>query len=303
MSGEAPRAHRETATSRMQDHPMASEFAITEGTLPGGLPYFRFGSGPRLVVLRGFTTSHDNPKGLQRRFELKLLTPLARHFDVYAVNRMPGLAPGTTMAAIATQHAQAFRAAFAEPVDLLGISSGGSIALQVAADHPDTVRRLVLVGAAGRIGPEAAAAQMRYIDAVAAGKRGAHHLAPMKVSSRIGARILAPLMWLLDPLARPKDPSDMVAFARAEDQFDVTGRLDDIRAPTLVIAGERDNVYGPELLAATAEGVLDGRLIVYKGASHASTITDKRLGEDASAFLLDPVVATDVAGAGDAAPV
>jgi pimeloyl-ACP methyl ester carboxylesterase len=273
---------------------MASQFETTEGTLPGGLPYFRLGSGPRLVVLRGFTTTHDNPKGLQRRFEIKLLTPLARHFDVYAVNRAPGLAPGTTMADIATQHAEAFRAAFDEPVDLLGMSSGGSIALQIAADHPDVVRRLVLVGAAGRIGTEAAAAQMRYIDAVAEGRRGAHHLAPMKVSSRIGATVLAPLMWLLDPLARPKDPSDMVAFARAEDAFDVTNRLADITAPTLVIGGERDNVYGLDLLRATATGVRDGRLITYTGASHASTMTDKRLGDDVAGFLL-PDVATAAA--------
>jgi pimeloyl-ACP methyl ester carboxylesterase len=279
---------------------MASQFETTEGTLPGGLPYFRLGSGPRLVVLRGFTTTHDNPKGLQRRFEIKLLTPLARHFDVYAVNRAPGLAPDTTMADIATQHAEAFRLAFDEPVDLLGMSSGGSIALQIAADHPDVVRRLVLVGAASRIGTEAAAAQMRYIDAVAEGRRGAHHLAPMKVSSRIGAMVLAPLMWLLDPLARPKDPSDMVAFARAEDAFDVTSRLADITAPTLVIGGERDNVYGLDLLRATATGVRDGRLITYTGASHASTMTDKRLGDDVAGFLL-PGVAIAAAPSDEAA--
>lgn len=282
---------------------MASQFETTEGTLPGGLPYFRLGSGPRLIVLRGFTTTHDNPKGLQRRFEVKLLTPVARHFDVYAVNRAPGLAPDTTMAEIATQHAEAFRAAFDEPVDLLGMSSGGSIALQIAADHPDVVRRLVLVGAAGRIGTEAAAAQMRYINAVAEGRRGAHHLAPMKVSSKLGAKLLAPLMWLLDPLARPKDPSDMVAFARAEDQFDVTGRLADIKAPTLVIAGERDNVYGHDLLIATAMGVRNGRLITYSGASHASTMTDKRLGDDVADFLLPDGVATAAASLKEAAGV
>ena len=265
---------------------MASEFAITDGTLPGGLPYFRLGTGPRLIVLRGFTTTHDNPTGMQRSFEVKLLAPLARHFDVYAVNRAPGMAPGTTMADIAAQHAAAFRAAFGEPVDLLGFSSGGSIALQIAADHPDVVRRLVLVGAAGRIGAEAAAAQMRYIDAVAEGRRGAHHLAAMKVSSPIGATVLAPLMWLLDPLARPKDPSDMVAFARAEDRFDVMARLGDVTAPTLVIGGERDNVYGLELLRGTADGVRDGRLLVYERASHASAMTDNRLGSDVSGFLL-----------------
>jgi pimeloyl-ACP methyl ester carboxylesterase len=265
---------------------VAKDLDVTDGALPGGLPYFRLGSGPKLIVLRGFTTTHTNPTGLQRRFEVGMLKPLARRFDVYAANRAPGLAPGSTMAQIAAQHADAFRAEFGEPVNLLGMSSGGSIALQVAADHPDVVRRLVLVAAAYRIGETAAAAQMRYIDAVAAGKRGAQHLAAMKVSSPIGARILAPIMWLFDPLARPKDPSDMVAFARAEDKFDLGARLADVTAPTLVIAGELDNVYGQELLKGTADGVRDGRIIVYPGASHASTLTRKRLGDDVADFLL-----------------
>ena len=64
--------------------------------------------------------------------------------------------------------------------------------------------------------------------------------------------------------------------------------LGDITAPTLVIAGERDNVYGLDLLRSTAEGIRGGRLIVYPGASHASAMTNKRLGDDVAAFMLAP---------------
>ena len=42
---------------------------------------------------------------------------------------------------------------FAGPVDLLGMSTGGSIAQQIAAQHPDVVRRLVLVSTGCRLGP------------------------------------------------------------------------------------------------------------------------------------------------------
>lgn len=65
-------------------------------------------------------------------------------------------------------------------------------------------------------------------------------------------------------------------------------RLGSVTAPTLVVGGERDNVYGQELLRATAEGVRDGRLILNTGASHASTMTHKRLAEDIATFLSSP---------------
>jgi len=261
---------------------------VAEEMLAHGMPSLAWGSGPPLVYLRGFSTTHANPTGLQRGFELRMLRPLAEHFRIHALSRAPGLPVGVTMADIATQHADAILERFRRPVDVLGVSSGGSIALQLAADHPGTVRRLVVAAAGHRLGDAARAAQLRYVEATTSGRRGAQHLAPFKVASRIGQALTTPLMWLLDPLLRPRDPADMVAFARAEDTFDLSGRLADISAPTLVIAGERDAVYPPELTAATARGVQHGRLIVYPRRTHGSTLTDRRFTSDVASFLLTP---------------
>ncbi len=264
---------------------MTGKLEVTEGTLLHGMPYLAFGAGPPLLVLRGFMTVHANPVGLQRRFEIRLLAPFARHFRVYAIGRAPGMSPDASMADIARQHAEAIRAEFGTAVDVLGISSGGSVALQLAADHPDVVRRLIVVSAGYRVGSAAREAQLRYVEATAAGRRGAHYLAPFKVESAVGARLVAPLMWLLDPIMRPKDPSDMVAFARAEDAFDLGPRLSEITAPTLVIAGERDRIYSSEIFQRTAEGVRDGRLIVYPGTGHGGTLTSRRFADDVTTFL------------------
>jgi len=258
---------------------------VNEGVLLHGMPYLAFGSGPPLLVLRGFMTVHANPVGLQRWSEIRLLAPLARRFRVFAIGRAPGISPGALMADLAREHAEAIRAEFGTAMDVLGISSGGSVALQLAADHPDVVRRLVVVSAGYRLGGPAAAAQLRYVEAAAAGKRGAQHLAPFKVESAVGARLVAPVMWLLDPLLRPRDTTDMVAFARAEDAFDLGPRLGEITAPTLVIAGERDRVYSPEIFRRTADGVRNGRLIVYPGTGHGGTLTAGRFVADVTGFL------------------
>ena len=262
-------------------------FEVTEETLAHDLPALVWGSGRPLVYLRGFSTTHTSPTGLARVAEVGLLRPLALRFRIHAIGRAPGLTPGVTMADIAAQHAAAICQRFGEPVDVLGVSSGGSIALQLAADHPDVVRRLVLAASGHRMGDAARVAQLQYVTAVAAGQRGAHLLAPFKVSSTLGRWLVAPLMWLLDPLLRPADPADMVAFARAEDAFDLGDRLGEVRAPTLVIAGARDAVYPAEIVAATASGVQHGRLVRYPGVSHGGTITTRRFPRDVTSFLLE----------------
>jgi len=168
---------------------------------------------------------------------------------------------------------------------VLGVSSGGSVALQLAADHPQTVRRMVIAASGYTMSSPARTAQMRYVTAIAEGRRGAHYLARQKVTTRAAAIPLAAVMWLLDPLLRPKDPSDMVAFARAEDTFDLKDRLGEISAPLLVIAGGRDSVYPADIVRDTAAYVQHGKLVVYPRAGHGGTITSRTFGGDVADFL------------------
>lgn len=61
----------------------------------------------------------------------------------------------------------------------------------------------------------------------------------------------------------------------------------DVKAPTLLIQGEKDLVYPLELARQTARGIPGAHLITYPGRSHAATFTDKRFASDALTFLLD----------------
>lgn len=265
---------------------------VREGIFTGGLPYIAFGEGPPLVVLPGLGMSNTNPAVLQRRWEVRrgFFSPLARGgFTVYEVNRRPGLEVGTTMADLASDHARALEAGFGEPVDVLGVSTGGSVALQLAADHPVRVSRLVVAGSAYRLGPVGKRVQRNVADLAARGqrRRALRAFAPILAGSPFGQRLLGGLMWLTAPLAtgRNWDPSDMIATIRAEDAFDFGDRLGEISAPTLVIGGDRDPTYSPELFRKTAARVPDGRLILYKGRGHGGTFTDRRFARDVIAFL------------------
>lgn len=264
------------------------ELAVTEGELAGGMPYLAFGSGRPLVFLRWFTPDHANPRGWLRSAEIKTMAPLARHYRVYAVNRAPGMAEGTTMADIARAHAEGLRAEFDGPVDVLGISSGGSLALQLAADEPSVVRRLVVASSAARLEEAAAVSQMKYVTAAAEGKRGLHHIVTLGIESPLKARLVGAAAWLLDPFVRPKNPADTLAFVHAEDAFDVTERLGDITVPTLVVGGDRDEYYPVAAFEQAADGIPGARLIVYPDTDHMGAIKHPRFAADVSEFLDAP---------------
>ncbi len=262
---------------------------VVEGRLGGGLPYLSFGHGPALVVFPGLGTTNANPTGIQRWGELRLLSPLARSFTVHRIGRKVGLKRGTTMADLARDCAEAIGAGFAAPVDVLGISTGGSLALQLALDRPDLVRRLVVAGAAYRLSDHGRRFQRRVAQLSAAGdRRGLARMnAPDIADSRLGQRIAGGLLWLSGPLfiRRTWDPSDMIATIEAEDSFDVGGRLREISVPTLVVGGGRDRFYPRNLFAATAAGIPNARLTIYEDRAHGGTFADRRFGSDVVAFL------------------
>jgi len=132
---------------------------VREGTFKGCLSYISFGDGPPLVVFPGLFPSNANPTGLLLRFEMGWLSPLARVFRVYRINRKVGLAPDTTIADLASHYATAIEDRFEGAIAILGFSTGGSIAQQFAVDRPELVRRLILAGTACRLGPVARHAQ------------------------------------------------------------------------------------------------------------------------------------------------
>ena len=260
-----------------------------EGTLEGGLPCLIFGEGPPLVVFPGVGMTNANPTGIQRWGEVRLLSPLARAFTVYRVGRRVGLKSGTTIADLANEYAVALGEEFGRPVDVLGISTGGSIALQLAVDRPAVLRRLVVAGAAYRLSEYGRGFQRRTAELSAAGdRRGlARMQAPDVTDSRLGRRIAGGLLWLAGPLfiRRAWDPSDMIATIEAEDAFDVGERLGEISAPTLVIGGGRDRFYPAELFKETARRTPNARIVIYEDRAHGGTFADRRFGTDVIAFL------------------
>lgn len=204
------------------------------------------------------------------------------------VNRRAGLPLGLTMAELAGEHADTIRALGA-PADVVGSSTGGSIAQQLAADHPDVVSRLVLISAACRLGPVARSLQRQVAARIRAG-------APRKALAVMAAGLVPPgrgqlaagvAGWLLGPriVKHPGDLDDMATTIEAEDSFDLARCSTAIRAPTLILAGRDDRFYSPELFAETARLIPDSDLRLFDERGHITVMRDSRMRAALDSFL------------------
>jgi pimeloyl-ACP methyl ester carboxylesterase len=261
--------------------------SVTEGELSAGLPYLKLGQGPPLLVAASLSPQHTNPTGVRRRMSLGWAAPFADHFTVYLVNRRAGLTPGTTMADLAADYATAIERDFGDPVMVHGTSAGGCVALQLAIDRPELVRRLVVSAAACRLSPYGRQMQSEILRLARKGDgRGETALMFATLVPGPGAHVARAAGWIVG--GGLDDRPDMVVTLAAEESFDVEAELGRVQAPTLVLGGTADPFYSEDLFRRTAAGIPQGRAVILPGKSHGYVGGSKVTAGIALGFLLQP---------------
>ncbi len=158
-------------------------------------------------------------------------------------------------------------------VDVVGVSLGGLVAQQLAADAPELVDRLVIVDAVP-VYPE----PLREMWRDRAGRAPAEGMAPFvdpTLALWFTADLLAAGGDVVESARRTlldADPRGYALACRALEQADVTGVLDRITAPTLVVCGEDD---APPFTAAATElaaRLPGGRVVWLSPARHAGVL-------------------------------
>ena len=271
-----------------------TETQASAGYFNGGMPYNRFGQGERdIVIAQGLVFENKPLTGLMARFATSSYKFDADDFTVYLVTRKPGLPDGASMKDMADDYAAMIKEEFGGPVDVIGVSTGGSIVQHLAADHPDVIRRLVIHSSAHRLGDEAKQLQLRLAELARQREWRAAYaivLAFLMPSNGLMKFLARPLAWLGSLFARiilgaPDDPSDLVITVGAEDVHDFKDRLSEIKARTLVVAGDKDPGYTETLFRETAAGIPDSKLILYEGMGHPAS--GKQFSQDLLSFLTE----------------
>ena len=228
------------------------------------------GSGPDVILLHGWGLHggiwEDTAQALAAEFRVTCI-------DLPGHGRSPWPSGGIDLAALTRRLAAAVPA----PAVWVGWSLGGMIALRLAADFPQQVRRLALIGALPRfvhapdwphaMTPQVLAQFARELEQDYDGTL-ARFLALQARGSEHGHETLRRLRQRLRERGTPDARALAAGLAWLRD-IDLRSRLADIRCPCLLIMGERDLLAPHAAGRDTVQAMARARLHVIAGAGHA----------------------------------
>jgi len=188
---------------------------VEHGNGPAGLPFHRFGTGDeRLVIVPGVMDSlgWNTPGALTAHLLARYYFHRLREFDVWVLSRPPGLLAGITAEKMAEQYADALDEL--GPAHILGFSLGGAIGSHVAANRPDLVDRLILAGAAHRLGSYGETIMARWQELAERQEWASLHVDYSQTVYAGSRRIIIPPLYRLGArlLPEPESRGDVSSF-------------------------------------------------------------------------------------------
>jgi len=236
------------------------------------LEVLKVGSGEPLVVVPGLAGGW--------RLLAPLVVRLARRFEVHVCglrgDQFPAAGPwATDMGDLARDVSEVIGLLGLERPAMLGVSFGGAVALELACEIPQLISSLTLVGVEARFRTSLASTVARrvlerfplpsdnsfvnqFFNLLHAGRPETTDLADFVVER----------CW-------ETDQSVMARRIGLLENFDVSNRLWQIDAPTLVLGGTRDVVVPAARSRALADAIPGARFEPLEGAGHIGFLTHR----------------------------
>lgn len=248
-----------------------------DGLLTGSIPYVQIGRPSTLFVLSGGQAFMRMPGRERLRRDgarVKRLMPKGHGFTVF------GYGPRHYVEAGLEGLADSFASILgcrSGPVQLVGISYGGLVAVRIAARHPGLVSDLVLVSSAAALSEEGISRVRRQIE-LASQRRYAELLSEFAGAFRrpwykwfLKLRLLTQRTSLAGEMNAPDEITAYLRAGLAAKGPDISPWLKNITARTLVIGGERDQFFG-QGMAETADAIRGARLHLLPNETHMAPV-------------------------------
>lgn len=158
-----------------------------------------------------------------------------------------------------------------ESADLCGFSLGGTIVMKTAAAHPERVRRLIPVATSSRVGRAAAewyAARAEMVRTDAPDLRATLEQDTRDVYANAPSEFADGWLIRSQSTADPRGFGNACAAMARLNAEPLDPDLPRIQAPTLVIAGDRDQHCPPKAAELIKAGIAGSRLALIEGVGH-----------------------------------
>jgi pimeloyl-ACP methyl ester carboxylesterase len=169
---------------------------------------------------------------------------------------------------------------------LMGVSFGGVLALEFACRFPFRLRKLVIQGAGARF----ERGLLQQVAGLVLARYPLPNDSPFVnqfFNLLFGSKQKpGPLFHFVTRQCWETDQSVMTHRFHLAEQFSLDGRMERIRVPTLLMAGDRDLLVSRRSLADLCDGICDARVAALKGCGHLAFVTQpERVAEETRRFL------------------
>ena len=234
------------------------------------MEYIKFGSGEKaMVILPGISVQSVTRSADAVVHEYDVMT---EDFTVYLFERRADLPDEYSVYDMARDTAEAIKTLGLKDVYLYGVSQGGMIAMVIALEHPELVKKLALASTTARVTPEHLEGIEYWATLAKNGEREALYLEfgrrlyPDEMFKNFRAFIISAAESVTDDeLAR------FAVIAEGSRGFDVSAELCRIKCPVFAAASDDDKVFPSAIegIAQCFEGNDDFEMYVYSGYGHA----------------------------------
>ena len=234
--------------------------------------YFQFGTGPKpMVSLPGLSVQSvmNAADAVANAYR-----SMAQDFTVTVFDRRAELPAVYAVSDMARDTAAAMSALGLGGAYLFGASQGGMIALLIALDHPELVRKLALGSTAARVAADRSGALSRWVglaeqkDAVGLYLDFGEKLYPPGLFQMYRPALIETAQTVTDA-----ELERFVTLSGGTAGFDVTDRLNEIACPVLVLGAADDAVLGEDAFRELVDGRTKEPLFeayLYEGFGHAA---------------------------------